>query len=242
MKKGIEFNGIHSSAFNAFANNIQKPILSNPRDTYEYIPGSDSTLLFNEGLEDKQISMELVIEHEVNEKQEKLRQIAKWLYTTEKKQLIIDDDKANFYLAKVSSSVEVDSKLRFTTLNVSFIAEPILQSVEEKTATLTNGINTVNYTGTYHALPVFYIQAETSVTDLKIESDHFEFTFNDTIESGQTLVIDSSEIDIYIQNGPNKSLEADGTLPYFVVGNNEINIIYNGTANITAKWRKRYLY
>lgn len=242
MKLGITFNGKHSSEFNAFANDIQKPILSNPRDTYEYIPGSDSTVLFNEGLEDKQITLELVVEHEPHEKQQKLREITSWLYTTEKKQLIIDDDKENFYMAKVSSSVEVKSSLRFTTLNVSFIAEPILQSVEEQTIALANGTNTINNSGTYHALPVFYIHAESTISDLKIESDHFEFTFNDTIQSGRTLVIDSNDIDIYIQDGPNKSLEADGTLPYFSVGENEITISYNGNANITVKWRKRYLY
>lgn len=240
---GLSLDGVHSSQVEAVVTDVKKPLLAQPRDQYEYIPGRESTMVFNDGYEDKNISVELVVKDD----KEKLRNVAKWLHKKEKSKLIFDDEPDVFFMAKVSGIVDQDDQddMGYVTLQVTFTSEPFLQSVDLGSVTTANNEPIViNNSGTYEALPIFRVSVTSKLTALKLTLNNEVLTFNSDIEAGSVFVIDTENIDIYEQNGDvktDKAVFAEGIFPTFEVGENTILVEMTGEGTISTEWRRRYL-
>lgn len=242
---GFSFGGIHSSEYRSFTTDIPAFVLPTPRDHYEYIPGSDSTILFSQGLEDQALDFELVVQHTFNQRIDQLRRVAAWLHSKEKQQLIFDEQSDVFYLAKWSDSIIGTKKRTHTVLQLSFIAEPYAFAIQRDLATFSiNAPGELENTGTYEALPIIKIQATTLLSQIKVRVNGAELRYKGTLQQGETLVIDRESLDIYrlISNTKiDQSMEVEGFLPILQTGTNLVEFNATGTGNVTTEWRRRYV-
>lgn len=123
---GVTFNGMHSSNYKAYLRSDNRMILPTLNKREISIPGKNGTYDFDENTyENKKIDVHFtIVETSLIELRLKARQIALWLSTTTKKQLIFDDEPDKYYMAKIYGNISLDEIAYTGTFSVSFECEP----------------------------------------------------------------------------------------------------------------------
>lgn len=241
---GFSFDSTHSSTFDAFITELSNPFIAKPRDQYESIPGSNKSILFNEGLEDKIITFNLVVKHDLQTRTEKLRNVTRWLFKEDKRNIIFDYYQDIYYVGKISDVLEGEVKPNYSVLHISFTVQPFAYSLTTNEIVTTNNatISIVN-NGTFTCIPVFTVHATSTITQMVFTYYDRQLFFNGTLEAGETMVLDLEEIEFYKLDEEQTNM-ADEVAGYFFelpIGTNNIFVKVTGGCSITTNWKERFL-
>ncbi|MBW9219257.1 phage tail family protein [Anoxybacillus sp. ST70] len=243
MSKGFSFNGKHTREIDILVTDLRMPLVSNMKDTYESVPGRDGNILFPGWLEDKRIECTLGVRCTRSERITKLREVAQWLYTRERKQLIFDTSPDVYYMAKVTGQVDVEHLQGISLVKVAFQADPFAYKVNKtsvsKQITASDKQITLVNNGTYDVLPVIKISnANTNSLSLAIDND--KLTISNTLQTSDALTIDCDEMTVLL-NDTNILDKTTGTFLALRPGTNVMTVEAQNTLNVSVEWRERFL-
>ena len=240
---GFSFNGINCSHFGVYTKSKSRPVLPQTNDNYLQVPGKPGTYLFSGELTDRMIQVECWTTSDTLElMQLKMRDIAKWLYTTDKQYLSFDDENTKSYLAKVEGVVNKKQTNKYAEFTVVFRCEPLAYGGYIETDFISDTV-TISNTGTYEALPSFEVTFIAPASEIKIQlGSNFiriikEFILNDILEintaNGAVLLNGQRILDcLDWQNSIFFSLPT---------GENIINITPIGVSSAKIIYRTRWL-
>lgn len=243
MSKGLSFNGKHTREMDILVTDLKMPLVSNMRDTYESVPGRDGNILFPGWLEDKRIECTFGVRCTRSERIAKLREVAQWLYTRERKQLIFDTSPDVYYMAKVSGQVDVEHLQGISLVKVAFQAEPFAYSVNKmsmsKQITSSDKQITLANNGTYDVFPTIKVSnANTNSLSLTLGND--KLTISNTLRTSDVLTIDCDEMTVLL-NDTNILDKTTGTFLSLKPGTNVMTVEAQNTLNVSVEWRERFL-
>ncbi|KMY63338.1 Phage protein [Geobacillus stearothermophilus] len=243
MLKGFSFNGKHTREMNILVTGLKIPLVSNMKDTYESVPGRDGNILFPGWLDDKRMECTLGVRCARSERIAKLREVARWLYTKERKQLIFDDSPDVYYMAKVSGQVDVEHLQGISLVKVAFQAEPFAYSVNKtsvsKQITASDKQITLVNNGTYDVFPVIKVSnANTNSLSLALGND--KLNISNALQTSDILTIDCDEMTVLL-NDTNILDKTTGTFLTLRPGTNVMTIEAQNTLNVSVEWRERFL-
>jgi predicted phage tail component-like protein len=243
MSKGFSFNGKHTREMNILVTDLRMPLVSNMKDTYDSVPGRDGNILFPGWLEDKRIECTLGVRCVRSERVSKLREVAQWLYTRERKQLIFDTSPDVYYMAKVSGQVDVEHLQGISLVKVAFQAEPFAYSVNKasvsKQISASDKQITLSNNGTYDVFPVIKVSnANTNSLSLTLRTD--KLTISNVLQTSDVLTIDCDEMTVLL-NDTNILDKISGTFLSLQPGTNIMTVEAQNTLNVLVEWRERFL-
>ncbi len=243
MLKGFSFNGKHTREMNILVTGLKIPLVSNMKDTYESVPGRDGNILFPGWLDDKRMECTLGVRCARSERIAKLREVARWLYTKERKQLIFDDSPDVYYMAKVSGQVDVEHLQGISLVKVAFQAEPFAYSVNKtsvsKQITASDKQITLVNNGTYDVFPVIKVSnANTNSLSLTLGND--KLNISNALQTSDILTIDCDEMTVLL-NDTNVLDKTTGTFLSLQPGTNVMTVEAQNTLNVSVEWRERFL-
>ncbi|EKN68076.1 phage tail family protein [Schinkia azotoformans] len=179
MSKGLTFKGVHSSVFGLLMRSINRQILPSFRDEYVEINGRPGTILLSDEPGDiiREVTFGLPV-MTTEELRIKSRQIANWLYSTDKEKLQFDDEEQH-YIGKVANQIDLTEQMKFGEFTVLFKCEPYALS-EQKT--VKHIINTSGQTltfvnnGTVRTPPIIKIKntGSSTINGFTLEVKHVE--------------------------------------------------------------------
>lgn len=228
---------------NILVTGLKIPLVSNMKDTYESVPGRDGNILFPGWLDDKRMECTLGVRCARSERIAKLREVARWLYTKERKQLIFDDSPDVYYMAKVSGQVDVEHLQGISLVKVAFQAEPFAYSVNKtsvsKQITASDKQITLVNNGTYDVFPVIKVSnANTNSLSLALGND--KLNISNALQTSDILTIDCDEMTVLL-NDTNVLDKTTGTFLTLRPGINVMTIEAQNTLNVSVEWRERFL-
>lgn len=228
---------------NILVTGLKIPLVSNMKDTYESVPGRDGNILFPGWLDDKRMECTLGVRCARSERIAKLREVARWLYTKERKQLIFDDSPDVYYMAKVSGQVDVEHLQGISLVKVAFQAEPFAYSVNKtsvsKQITASDKQITLVNNGTYDVFPVIKVSnANTNSLSLALGND--KLNISNALQTSDILTIDCDEMTVLL-NDTNVLDKTTGTFLTLRPGKNVMTIEAQNTLNVSVEWRERFL-
>lgn len=132
---GVKFNGKHSNDFGAYMKSVDRMLLPALRKRELVIPDKSGTYEFEgDTYENKVITVRFtLLETSLNALRLKARQMAAWLSTSAKKQLIFDDEPDKYYMAKVYGSISPEEIVDTGSISVEFECEPFAYAINETT-------------------------------------------------------------------------------------------------------------
>ncbi|MDR1755095.1 MAG: phage tail family protein [Eubacterium sp.] len=139
MIGAFSFNGIHASAFNLVCRSVIRPLLppvktrrvelSGVSGAYDY-PSSEYDL--------RQITMRIIyIGENYYELRSRAREIAAWLAAEDFSKLIMDDENDKYYLAKVTSELDLSHFWESGAIDVIFDCQPFAYSMNAQNVIIT---------------------------------------------------------------------------------------------------------
>lgn len=235
MIGSFSLDGVSSESFDIVAKSIKRPLLPEKKVTRVEVAGlSGAYDTEDEEYSIRKIKMRIAyIGSTYEELRSKARSIAAWLTGSAWKQLIINDETDKYYLAKVTSEIDLDSLYESGKADVSFDCQPFALSVSEETDvrtvtvgdsfSLTNpGTRKINYQSPEGSKLLITIDG--SFSTLTIDVNGTALTVNSS-QSG-VMTLDSIEMEFKI-GGVNKfDLLSGDTDKFFTMepGNNVITI------------------
>lgn len=127
-KRGITFNGVHSSTLFLVVEGSARPLLPQSRDSYIDIPHKSGSVLDPDNSKsDIEVEIDFAIALPRNSPLtiwQVARQVADWLWTTNRAPLIFDDDPEYIYQAKYDSSTTIERIVRYGKFTVTFRCLP----------------------------------------------------------------------------------------------------------------------
>ena len=244
----FSFNGQWANEFGALVKTTKRPILPSIRQEYESIPGRHGTYDFSDRtLEDRLMEVDCsLIASSVADLRTKARQIASWLYRTQKSQIIFADETDKYYLGKVTNQIEVEQMATIGEFTLQFRCDPFAFSVQEKTAQKPSGTSsiTVNNNGSYECLPILIITATgAALTNPLVTIGDKTIKWTGTLNIGESLTLDCEKITAK-KGSLNAMVGVSGEFPVLKVSTNSIsmsseNSTTSGTLEI--RYRERWL-
>ncbi len=184
---GFLFNGEHSDSYNLVVK-TKRQILSGLGDNYIEIPGRDGSYLVPGRSKDKIIAVKCQLEFDNLASLRLLtRDIAAWLHTDSRAELVFDDEPDIIYQAKLGGAIDFETAKAFGEFSAVFRAEPFAYGAEVSQNLNTN--NVVTRLGSAPAVPSFtavFNQAATEYKILHVDTGKFvrvikSFAVNDTL-------------------------------------------------------------
>lgn len=239
---GITFNGIHSSNFGLGAKVI-RPLLTGNSDTYVDVHGRAGSILFPGKPKDRPIPVEFGFMPATRELfRSRVWEISAWLYTEERKTLIIDDEPGKHYVGKVEDKIDLEQAYRLGKFAVTFRCEPFAYGAEV-TSNFANDSVTVTNVGTYPTPAVIDATFAGAATEFKVLLGTDYIRVVNTFAINDTLHIDTGTGAVLI-NGLRAMDKLDWqSSQYFelAVGNNTLAITPAGVCTATTKHVPRWL-
>jgi predicted phage tail component-like protein len=243
MSEGFTFGSIHSSTYGIRATNRVTRVLPEVNDSYIQIPGRHGSFLFSGELADRLIEVECVISKAtLANLSAEIRNIAAWLYTTDRESLSFDDEPTLYYLAKTEGQIDLEQIASVGRFTITFRCEPLAYGPEQQ-ADFVSDQATINNPGTFEALPVFEaiftaVAAEWKITlGAKYVRVLHDFQIGDTLEvncaTGAVLV-----------NGVRAMDKLDWQNSEFFTlppGENTLTITPAGVCTATTTFKPRWL-
>jgi len=203
MAYGFSYNGKHSDTFGIIMHSKNRVMFPARNDKYEEIPGRDGSILFPGAFADRFIELECgLAKKSLSELRKTLRQIAAWLSTSGKAQLIFDDEPDLYYLGRIANQIDLEQTMALGRFTFQFRCAPLAFSVGgyeiEEWLTTVHTMQ-VNNEGTYDALPVITITAFETGQYRAVEvtgaydPDADELVESDVIITNPTITVSVSE-------------------------------------------------
>lgn len=135
---GFTFDGVNTSQFKLVGRSVKRPLLPAKRQKRLELAGVSGAYDFpGSGYSLREITMRIAyIGDNYHELRARARDIAAWLAQDDFCRLIMDDEPDKYYLAKVTSALDLQSLWQSGTVDVSFDCQPFAYSVEEQSVSL----------------------------------------------------------------------------------------------------------
>lgn len=243
MSGGFTFNSIASSTYGIIATNRNSNVLPQVNDSYQQIPGRHGSYLFSGELSDRLIEVECAISKDtLANLSTEIRNIANWLYTTERKTLSFDDEPGKSYQAKVEGQIDLEQIASLGKFTISFRCEPLAYGTEQTSNFVADAV-TVNNTGTFEAMPIFNATFTATATEWKVTLGTKYIRVVHSFQIGDTLEVNCNTGAVLI-NGSRALDKLDWQNSEFFVlaiGNNSLAITPTSKCTATVKWTPRWL-
>lgn len=245
MVTGLFFNEKHSFRdLKLKARIISRPILPASKDQYVEIPGRAGSILFPDTLSDRMITIEFTFfEKNIVDIRKKTHEIANWLYTTDRKGIVFDDEPQYTYTGKVVNQIDLEEVAVRGRFNVTFRCLPFVTTTPDnydEVYEYDTGLIYPNESGfiwdyatkhtsglynyTNHDTPL-KITIQGAVSNIKISNIDAETSLDCPGIFDQTMVIDGENEDVTI-NGVSVLPEVTGDFPNLIAGSN--GLIFEG--------------
>jgi len=244
MSNGFTLKGQHCSELGIAMETKTLPVLANPDDIYVQAPGRDGSYLFARELTDSTITILCgLLASDTTGLMTIKRQIAAWVYSEQKIQLVFDDEPDKFYLVKYNGAILMDQTKtsRLGTFTLVFRCDPMAYSQNDKTLVLDD--YKVTNDGTAPSYPKFTVTFLNPATEFKLAlaSDFVRvvknFAVNDELEIDHTL----SKVTI---NGVRAMAQLDWQDSKFFLlpmGLSQLIVTPAGAATVTINFTERWL-
>ncbi|MFZ3132889.1 MAG: distal tail protein Dit [Desulfosporosinus sp.] len=207
MERGFTLNGQHCSGLGVVMESKTVPIITGSNDAYLQVPGRDGSYMFPRELADGAIPIACgILTATAIELMIAKRQIAAWVYSEQKVQLIFDDEPDKYYLVKYNGAIGLDkmktpgmgkftlvfrcdpSAYSVNPLNREF-NDPVFLAPFMAIATDPIGSMILNNSGTKEAFPVFTVTFIAVATEIKIANGSDYVRVVRTFAEGDVLVV-----------------------------------------------------
>lgn len=195
----------------------------------------------------KAFELSLLLLHDDKQSiQDQSDELAEWLKGDNWKpsKLTFKEQPNQYYLARVSNSVEVDDLFKYGQTTITFEASnPVKYTKSGLTHTSDTGTVAFNYEGKVNAVPTIVIKVLVPSTDIIIKHNQSQNTIklNGNFQVGQTIVIDNNLKKVSLNNSVSMKL-LDFTSKWIYVENGQNTITTTnkeGTVNqITVSYLK----
>ena len=131
------FNNVASSTFKLVCKSVKRPLLPQAKTRRVELPGSSGAYDFD-GVEYGLRSITMKIQYigtSFEELRTRARSIAAWLSTAGGAQLMINDEPDKYYLARVTSEIDLETLFEMGSADVQFDCQPFALSTTWKTYT-----------------------------------------------------------------------------------------------------------
>ena len=239
---GLTFNGIHSSTFGLGAK-VLRPLLPGNTDNYIDIPGHAGSILYPGKPKDRPIPVEFgFMPGSKDLFRAKVWEISDWLYTEERKALVIDDEPGKYYMGKVEGQIDLEQVFILGKFTAVFRCEPFAYD-NQVTTNFANDTVTCANVGTRPTPVIIDATFTGAATEFKVllGTDYIRVVNNFAIND--TLHIDTGTGAVLI-NGLRAMDKLDWqSSQYFEldVGNNILAITPAGVCTATTKHVPRWL-
>lgn len=241
--RGFSFNGLHSSYFGVVVKKKSRPILPQTNDRYLQFPGRQGAFLFSGEFSDRIIEIECwTISDNLENLQLKMRDIAKWLFTTDRQYLIFDDENDKYYIAKTEDIIEKEQTNTYAEFKVRFRCEPLAYGGYIETDFVNDTVTVYNQ-GTFEALPLFEITFIESASEFRVQLGNQYIRILKNFAVNDYLEINTTDGAVKL-NGQRilESLDWQNSI-FFVlpIGESVLNITPIGKCNARIVYRQRWL-
>ena len=149
MIGAFSFNNVESSYFNLVCKSIKRPLLPAVKTKRLEIPGISGVYDFESSeYSMRSVTMKIAyIGTDYSELRTRARSIAAWLSNSSWCKLIINDEPDKYYLAKVTSEIDLESLWMSGSADISFDCQPFAYYISEMIHTFTvTGARTYSFT------------------------------------------------------------------------------------------------
>lgn len=240
---GFTFNSIHSSDHGVVMKSKNRQVLPTVNDIYQQIPGRNGSYLFAGELADRMIEIECsLLKTTFALLRSGLRDIAAWLYQTERKALVFDDEPAMLYDAKVEGSIDFEQVMRHGKFNLVFRCAPLAYTAEVTKDFAADAV-VVNNTGNYASPPIFTATFINTAAEWKVTLGTKYIRIVHDFAATNVLIV-NCETGLISINGTRAMEELDwsnSVLFSLAPGNNEMAVLPAGKCTTTVKYKPRWL-
>lgn len=241
------FNGIRSDT-HFLTNKIDQGVLPPINFDTVSIAGRHGAVSYKSklGIRTFEIKVTLLGVSETDMRQ-KIRDIAKWLFTDTERNLYFSDEPAITYQAKVSGDTNLDQLVNMGETKITFIAVDPFGYGATKTATLTATPFTITNTGTAPAFPVITFKPTSAdLTNgfvIANATTNKTFTLTGTFTLNKTYQIDmknGSVTDVATGARLMPQVRIDSDFWNLQVGNNSITYTAASATTVTLAYQERF--
>lgn len=236
MIGSFNFNGVESDTFKLVCKSIKRPLLPAVKIKRIDLPGSSGVYDF----EDNEYSLRTITMRVVYlgtsflELRSRARSISAWLSTPTWARLILHDEPSRYYLAKVTSEIDLSSLQEAGEAQITFDCQPFAYGVNEVIKTFNTTIPTtfnfynpgtrmINYRSPYGSKFNITITGVWSMLSLSMNGETLNYT---NAEFNKTLILNNIEMEATIDNN-NRFFMLTGSIDSFlkiIPGNNILDI------------------
>jgi len=220
-----------------------RQLLPELNDHYVQVPGKFGSILFPRELADRRIEIDCAfVGSSLADIRTKARDIAAWLYTTDRAKLSFDDDPGKYYMAKLASAVDFEHLALMGQFSLSFVCEPLAYG-EQVTTNFVNDMATVVNAGTYPTPAIIEATFTDAASEFKVALGTEYVRIVHAFVATNTLKIDTGTGAVLI-NGTRAMDKLDWQNSIFfelAVGNNTLSITPTGKCIATVKHTPRWL-
>jgi len=236
MIGAFTFNNIHTSGFKLVCRSVKRPLLSSARTKRVDLVGVSGAFDFPDPEYNlRNITMRIMyIGQNYEELRTRARDIAVWLAQDNWSKLILDDEPDKYYLAKVTSELDLQSFYESGAVDVIFDCQPFAYSLTEESLTITNETQQITVVGTRKInsrSPVgskFLLTADITDSLLSITVNDQTLRYRDGPVG--TLVIDSVQMTASVANQNVFPFLSGDIDKFFTLYPGINNIFYSGYA------------
>lgn len=247
MIGSFSFNAIDSSSFDLVCKSVKRPLLPAVKTNRVELLGASGVYDFG----DHEYSLRLItmrityIGTSYEELRTRARDISAWLSTSSWSQLIINDETDKYYLAKVTSDIDLESLWLLGTAEITFDCQPFAYSVTESSFTFSDitgagdyefenlGTRTINFKSPQGSKSLITITGSWTTLGLAMNGNTLTYA-----TSGTTSVLEIDNIEMEItQDDVNVFDNLTGDIDEFldiISGDNILTITGTGL-NISVK-------
>jgi predicted phage tail component-like protein len=237
------FNGTPSSTYGIIATNRVSRVLPEVSDRYQQIPGCHGSYLLSGELTDRLIEVECVVSKtSLADLSDEIRNIAAWLYTTEREALSFDDEPTLNYDAKVEGQIDLEQIAFLGRFTVTFRCSPLAYGAEVEEAFVADAV-TVTNEGTFEAPPLFNATFTATATEWKVTLDTDYVRIVHAFQIGDTLEVNCATGAVLI-NGSRAMSDLDWQNSEFFAlppGENILTILPASKCTATITFSPRWL-
>lgn len=223
----FSFNGTDSSEFSLVCKSIKRPLLPAMKvSRVESIGVSGSYDFDVNEYQLRSVTMRITyIGTSYEELRSRAREIAAWLTVSTWSQLIINDEPDKYYLAKVTSQIDLNSMYEAGEIDVVFDCQPFAYSLYDETemydgivttteVPFTNpGTRKIDYKSPEGSTSYIYVTG--TWTTLTLAMNGKSITYNHA-ESSKTVRFDNIELEVEMTGGVNKFQYLTGDVTTFL--------------------------
>lgn len=226
MIGSFSFNSVESSAYSLVCKSVKRPLLPAAKVNRIEIPGASGAYDFDDdSYELRSVTMQIAyIGTSYEELRTRARQIAAWLANNTWNRLIINDEPDKYYLAKVTSEIDLQSLWESGTADITFDCQPFAYSLDEltfifevtgtKACSFTNpGTRKIDFRSPQGSK--FIISVMGSWASLNFALNGQSLTYSQSGNSNAVVQIDNIDMSV-IQNGGNSFDKLDGDIDTFL--------------------------